>query len=798
MTTTPTLWLAATQVNVTDSVEGVGNSQSASKIVAIGGGRFVVIWEDDTRTFSFGLEPNDIGTHIFDPLGGSAGDDFTGNVIYQDLDQSQADLVATSDGGFAIAYKSDDAAGAGDGQNIDVDRFDSKDSFESFQDFRQGFGGPAGVDESRPTLTALADGNYAIVYEQNDGTDKNLVGHIVTDGKIGTAFTIEGGTDDSAGPDAATLGNGNWVVAYQKNNTADTATEIRYSVRDALGVNVLDTVVEAAAASNDFAPVVTGLIGSSGFVVAWQKDDLVAAGTDGFRVAVYSGSGAVPTIFDSTSFAATAGPHAQPAIAPLQDGGFVIVWRDDGSDTIRGHRFNAAGVEIGVEFTVADVDDLSQPQVALLGDGRIAISMTNTDGTGDNDVYVAIWDPRTGPVTGTAGDDVLTNRVEGGTINGLAGNDTMYGSAADDIFRVGEAGDVIVEGKGGGTADRVIATVSYVLSAGAEVELLTTNSSGATVAINLTGNALHQEIFGNAGANTLKDGGGAADLLKGLGGNDTYLVYAAGTTVAEGSTGGTDRILAAVDFALGAGQYVETLATTNGSGTSGIDLTGNALAQSITGNAGANILSDGGKGAADTMTGLGGNDTYRVYNSGDVIVETATQGTADKVAAAVDYKLGTGVHVEAMTTNGSTGTAGIDLTGNELVQSITGNAGSNILDGKGGNDTLSGLGGKDIFAFTTALGASNIDTIADFSVVDDTIQLENAVFTALAVTGPLLSGYFRANSTGTAQDSNDHIIYETDTGKLFYDADGNGAGAGIHFATLSVGLALTNADFSVA
>ena len=405
--------------------------------------------------------------------------------------------------------------------------------------------------------------------------------------------------------------------------------------------------------------------------------------------------------------------------------------------------------------------------------------------------------PRTGPVTGTAGDDVLTNRVEGGTINGLAGNDTMYGSAADDIFRVGEAGDVIVEGKGGGTADRVIATVSYVLSAGAEVELLTTNSSGATVAINLTGNALHQEIVGNAGINTLKDGGGAADVLKGLGGNDTYLVYAAGTTVVEGSTGGTDKVLAAVDFALGSGQYVEALATTNGSGTSGIDLTGNALAQSITGNAGVNILHDGGKGAADTLAGLGGNDTYRVYNSGDVIVETATQGAADKVAAAVDYALGTGVHVEAMTTNGSSGTTGIDLTGNEFVQSITGNAGANILDGQGGNDTLTGLLGKDFFVFSTALGAANVDAITDFNVADDTIRLENAIFTALTTTGVLSASFFKDNFLAP-RDADDRIIYNSNTGSLFYDADGLGTDfAAVKFAALATGLSLTAADFVV-
>ncbi|MEQ1953266.1 hypothetical protein [Mesorhizobium sp. CN2-181] len=42
------------------------------------------------------------------------------------------------------------------------------------------------------------------------------------------------------------------------------------------------------------------------------------------------------------------------------------------------------------------------------------------------------------------------------------------------------------------------------------------------------------------------------------------------------------------------------------------------------------------------------------------------------------------------------------------------------------------------------------------------------------------------------------VIYEHDTGDLFYDADGNGVGVGgILFATVGIALGLTNADFVV-
>ena len=105
--------------------------------------------------------------------------------------------------------------------------------------------------------------------------------------------------------------------------------------------------------------------------------------------------------------------------------------------------------------------------------------------------------------------------------------------------------------------------------------------------------------------------------------------------------------------------------------------------------------------------------------------------------------------------------------------------------------------GPDTFVFNTKLGAANVETILDFNVADDRFLLSDAIFTNLN-TGVMLSGYFRANTTGLAQDSNDHVIYETDTGKLFYDADGLGGAGGIQFAKLAVGLSLTNADFAIA
>jgi Ca2+-binding RTX toxin-like protein len=244
-------------------------------------------------------------------------------------------------------------------------------------------------------------------------------------------------------------------------------------------------------------------------------------------------------------------------------------------------------------------------------------------------------------------------------------------------------------------------------------------------------------------------------------------------------------------LALAAGQHVETLRTPGSASTSTINLTGNELANTVLGNAGTNMLNGGG--GADYLRGYAGNDTYWVDHAGDSVIEAAGGGD-DTVIASVNHTLGAGQHVETLRTFGSGTTNPIDLAGNELANTLLGNAAANTLNGKGGTDSLRGYAGHDTFVFSTALGAGNIDTIADFSVADDTIAIDNAVFAGLAG-GALAAGAFRTGAA--AADASDRIIYNPATGALMFDADGTGAGAAVQFAALTAGLALTASDFLV-
>lgn len=157
------------------------------------------------------------------------------------------------------------------------------------------------------------------------------------------------------------------------------------------------------------------------------------------------------------------------------------------------------------------------------------------------------------------------------------------------------------------------------------------------------------------------------------------------------------------------------------------------------------------------------------------------------------------------------GKANVRLTGNALDNVITGNAGKNaiqagsgndVVKGGLGNDTLYGQAGKDAFVFDSKPNKStNVDAIKDFNVKDDSIWLENRIFSKLTKKGTEASPFKLDKKvfwTGDkAHDKDDRVIYDKKSGALYYDADGTGSGAQVKIATLSKNLKMTYADFFV-
>jgi Ca2+-binding RTX toxin-like protein len=142
------------------------------------------------------------------------------------------------------------------------------------------------------------------------------------------------------------------------------------------------------------------------------------------------------------------------------------------------------------------------------------------------------------------------------------------------------------------------------------------------------------------------------------------------------------------------------------------------------------------------------------------------------------------------------------LSGEDGDDSLDSGDGNDRLEGGAGRDTLTGglgadvLGGgsdADIFDFRSS--ASGADEITDFLGGTDKIQVSAGGFGGGLVAGGSVSLVSGTNPTASA--ATGQFLYDSDDGRLFWDADGTGGGAAVLVATLSNVPSLAASDFIV-
>jgi Ca2+-binding RTX toxin-like protein len=502
--------------------------------------------------------------------------------------------------------------------------------------------------------------------------------------------------------------------------------------------------------------------------------------------------------------------------------------------------------------------------VGLTIDGGAVLASTIT-GTSGNDT-----------ITGGAGNDTISGSFGDDAIDGGQGDDALSGGAGNDIFTIGSGTDTIsdlgtgdvftvaagakvratvngaftatnaTENLGGANTDArvtagigatgvdmslasvtnaatggfhmlvdVIATGSYVGSAGNDIITNTNNMNGVT-------------IIGGAGADDLdgSDGGGTGNP------NDVFIIAAAADHAAgediDGNAG-TDTIrftstTANETLTLNAGVTVETIeisdAAGDNTGTTALNvearnmaasedvtligndgsnsLIGNDGGNTITGGAGADTI-DGGAGA-DTIDGGAGNDQIAMLVSAGNIdtanggADTDTLILTGAAAGAVVVDLSVAADADQlMTINGNADalvqsnfenvnaaamTAGaLTITGGATANVIVGTAGNDTITGGAGADTLTGGAGADTFYHNLATDSG--DTITDFTVADDdfiltTTGLVDNAGTAVAAQS-IVAGSFASiildgsNTAGSADLSAGVVIIELENLYLHMD-----------------------------
>ncbi len=446
-------------------------------------------------------------------------------------------------------------------------------------------------------------------------------------------------------------------------------------------------------------------------------------------------------------------------------------------------------------------------------------------------------------VTGSAtnpwdGVDTLLS-IEGAV--GTQFNDTITGASLGGGLRSyirGDGGhDRLVANSAAVSADYASALSGVVVSlaaglasddgwfGGQDTLVGVTGARGGNFDDSILGSAAANRLEGNAGNDTL-DGGLGSDSAAGGAGDDLYLVERPTDVVTELAGGGTDTVRSTIQWTLGA--ELENLVLL---GTAKIG-TGNALANAITGNAARNTLNglagndtlvggdgpdslDGGTGA-DSLLGGTGNDTYLVDDAGDAVSESPAGGF-DTVRASVDWTLG--AELESLVLLAGA----VDGTGNALNNRIDGNTAANLISGGAGFDTLFGgalgdtlqggngndrlegglgrdsmEGGAQNDVFVWANPGDGRDTIAGFATGQDDLEISAAGFGGGLVAGvALTAAQFQTNATGLATTAAARFVFNTATGVLNFDADGNGAGAFMTVATFTGGAVVAAGDILV-
>ncbi len=654
-----------------------------------------------------------------------------------------------------------------------------------------------GLALSDGTFVRLSDESDEISYSKYTANGVTLVSNLL----------VNDDTDgDQEFGDAEALGNGGWVVGWTSYEEGSRIASIYQTVYAKDGSSIKDVRINDNSA---FAGFEITVLSDGGWVATWISYGTVQ---NQVRQQVFNANGTARSgIVRVDVDAPTAGsqnyyPQLEKVVA-LSDGGFVVGWKDYYGATGRISVYDSAGKAIENPITIqGDISD-----VLSLDDGSWSVIYKN-----DRDVFQQDFDkakPAT-PVltltsdTGSSATDKITSNgaltvagKESGTtlryvVDGGTASSTYSPSKLSDgnhtvkVTQVDKSGNVSSSGSITFTLDTKAPTVAGVSTSGSGISsgagtLVTGQTAKVTVSMS------EAVTITNAAKLTLTLSNGKLATYDSSASTAKKLVFSYGVELEDISSDLSVKKLnlngATIKDAAGHSANLTSVV---------VNPAGKLVIDGYTGTSGKDSFK--GTTGAETFRGLTGDDSYVVNNAKDKIIEKEDAGT-DLVKASVSHTLAANVENLTLTGGGK-----INGTGNSLSNTILGNSGINTLSGGGGDDKLyGGLGkdsliggsGTDIFVFDTKLGTANIDKISDFSVKDDTIFLDGDIFTKAGKVGDLLSSAFYIGTK--AHDSSDRVIYDSKSGKLWYDADGTGSTKAVQFALLDTGLKMTASDFDI-
>lgn len=456
----------------------------------------------------------------------------------------------------------------------------------------------------------------------------------------------------------------------------------------------------------------------------------------------------------------------------------------DGDDIIDG----GAGVDKITDMsgynTITDLEGVATITIGHDG-GKITTGSGNdkiTAGNGTN--LIEAGDGNNNITTGLGNDDITTGN----------GNDTIIAGAGDNHIESGDGNDKITVGNGVNEIHAGDGNKQIIAGDGKAAPVQQLLADSPTV---ILGNLIY---LGN-GNNTVTTGKGNDHIETGIGSNkitagngDNVINAFGGNNSITTGNGNDDITTGSGNDIIKAGDGDNTIEA--GGGNNQITV-GNGINKIYAGDGDNKVTAGDGKLNLNIIEGniieLGnGKNTVTTGKGNDDI--TTGDGKDTINAGNGDNTIDAGGGDDSITT----GSGNDDLFGGAGNDKLVAGAGDDILAGGAGKDSLTGGLGSDTFFFDYLQSDSTqFDTVTDFKSGVDKLKFDTSEddFSALATFNTTANLLFGAGKT-TAETADQHLIYDSKAGKLYYDADGNGTESGVVLVAMIKGVTMD--DFAAA
>ncbi|WP_201274246.1 cadherin domain-containing protein, partial [Microvirga brassicacearum] len=622
-------------------------------------------------------------------------------------------MTVLSDGGYVVSWWDKDGFTKGTVFNADGTLRQSGLTLSK---------GSSGAYGSNPSVVALKNGGFMVLYEKGDVLtfNRDVVGRTFsgTGQLIKDEFTATGnlaGSQTTAF--SAQLQNGDLALLYRSDPDGPTPTQTYLRILKPDGTSPTGSADIAVGAADAGNPSIT-VLRDGRIVVVWNDDVLKARifQPDGTPVGAEFGIDSV-----------VLGGESEPIVSALADGGFAVAFTHviiGQKADVRVVTFDSAGGRQGDDILAhaPDPDEQRHPHITTLADGRFVVSwIEQAPGESRGSIATQIFDPRFSPVAviGTAGNDqYIGTNLDFDTLNGAGGNDTLWGNDGDDFLSGGAGGDRLMGGPGMDMAHYGSSSRGLTVNL-ANPALNTGDAAGDSYdSIEVVAGSQHADLLiGDAGNNWLygEESGLDRDTLQGGAGNDT-LDGGAGSDELDGGTG-ADSLVGGASWDIAsyrtaqAGVRIDLGNTGNNTGDAfgdvyiGIEtFSGSTFGDTMLGsNASEDLL---GMDGADALDGRAGNDWLEGGHGNDT--------------------LDGGVGIDTLIGGGDNDT----LSGGDGNDTLIGGAGNDTLSGGAGNDKLDGETGNDTAVFFGARSQYTVTRSGDTITVankngTDTDALKN-------------------------------------------------------------------------